>query len=88
MTPLRFAAELTSLKTIIVAVALDNGEGNWYSLYNYYLMRIVQMKSIYAGAVVCVSVAVAFAVRVQAYTDYPLYVVNVADNGETCTALA
>ena len=46
------------------------------------------MKSIYAGAVVCVSVAVAFAVRVQAYTDYPLYVVNVADNGETCTALA
>ena len=41
------------------------------------------MKSIYAGAVVCVSVMVAFAGRAFAYTDYPLYVVNVADNGQT-----
>ena len=41
------------------------------------------MKSIYAGAILCVSVAAAFAGRAFAYTDYPLYVVNVADNGET-----
>ena len=41
------------------------------------------MKSIYAGAILCVSVAAAFAGRALAYTDYPLYVVNVADHGET-----
>ena len=41
------------------------------------------MKSIYARTVVCVSVVLAFAGHALAYTDYPLYVVNVADNGET-----